>query len=171
MLKSSSSEIIVIIRLSHRLGRKIGVQPTQTLLLHSNPFADWSANLFTAEKTQYIILTNTESLYSVMTFGRGITNDGKFIEKMTSVLGEFLRVDELAFIWQKLISPEITSVRFSKSLNRSVTGSMNEIVRCAKYLFIIREMSPFDVSIDLNEMPMSMIEHTFPRDEFRSQTL
>ena len=161
----------MIIRLSHKLGRKIGVQPMQSLPLHSNPFADWSAHLFTAEKTQYIILTNTTSLYSVMTFGRGITNDGKFLGRMTGVLGEFLRNDGLAFIWQRLISPETASIRFSKSYNRVVTGSINEIVRCAKYLLIIREMSPFEVSNDLNEMPMSMIEHVFPRDEFRSQTL
>lgn len=161
----------MIIRLSQKLGKKIGVQPTQTLLLHSNPFADWSAHLFTADRTQYIILTNTTSLYSVMTFGRGITNDGKFLGRMTGVLGEFLRDDGFNFIWERLISPDITSVRFSKSYNRVVTGSINEIVRCAKYLLIIREMSPFEVSNDLNEMPMSMIEHVFPRDEFRSQTL
>ena len=161
----------MIVRLSHKLGSKIGVQPAQSLPLHSNPFADWSAHLFTAEKTQYIILMNTTSLYSVMTFGRGITNDGKFLGRMTGVLGEFLRDDGLALIWQRLISPETASIRFSKSYNRAVTGSMNEIVRCAKYLLIIREMSPFEVSSDLNEMPMSMIEHVFPRDEFRSQTL
>jgi hypothetical protein len=161
----------MIIRLSHKLGRKIGVQPMQTLLLHSNPFADWSAHLFTVERAQYIILTNTTSLYSVITFGRGITNDGEFIGRMTSVLGEFLRDDGLAFIWQRLISPETTSVRFSKSLNRSVTGSINEMIQCAKYLLINRDMSPFEVSNDLNEMPMSMIEHVVPRDEFISQTL
>lgn len=161
----------MIIRLSQKLGRKIGVQPAQSLPLHSNPFADWSAHLFTAERAQYIILTNTTSLYSVMTFGRGITNDGKFLGRMIGVLGEFLRDDGFNFIWERLISPETTSVHFSKNYNRSVTGSMNEMIQCAKYLLIEREMSPFDVSSDLNGMPMSMIEHVCPRDEFSSQTL
>ncbi len=99
VLSSTSSGTIMIIRLSHQLGKKIGVKTTQSFPLHSNPFADWSAHLFTADRTQYIIMVNTTSLYSVMTFGRGITNDSKFLGRMTSVLGEFLRDDGFTFIW------------------------------------------------------------------------
>ena len=161
----------MLIRLSHRLSRKIGVKPTQLLPLHSNPFADWSANLFTVERVQYIIMTNTTSLYSVMTFGQGITNAGKFFKKITYVLSELLLNDGFNFIWERLILPETVSIHFSRSYNRAVIGSMNEIVRCAKYLFAYRDMSPLKVSSELNEMPMSMIEHIFPIDEFRSQTL
>ena len=42
-------------------------------------FADWSAHLFTAERTQYILISNTASLYSMVMFGRGITDDCRFI--------------------------------------------------------------------------------------------
>jgi hypothetical protein len=31
--------------------------------LDENPYADWSCHLFTADRTQYIILSNTASLY------------------------------------------------------------------------------------------------------------
>ena len=161
----------MIIRLSHRLGSKIGVKPTQSIPLHSNPFADWSAHLFNVERIQYIIMVNTISLYSVMTFGKGITDEDKLFERMIDALKELLQKDEFHFIWERLILPETTSVRFSKSYNRAVIGSMNDMIRCAKYLLMYRRMSPLEISSDLNEMPMSMIEHIFPIDEFRSQTL
>ncbi len=114
-------------------------------------------------------MVNTTSLYSVMTYGRGITKDSRFLDRMTGVLEEFLRDDGFAFIWERIISPETASIRFSKSLSRSVTGSMNNMIRAAKYLLINREMAPYEVAIDLNGMIMSMIEHRFPRVEFRMQ--
>ena len=44
--------------------------------LDGNPFADWSANLFVADRTQYILLSNTRPFYSTVMYGKGITNDG-----------------------------------------------------------------------------------------------
>jgi hypothetical protein len=46
------------------------------LPLDGNPFADWSANLFVADRTKYILLSNTRSFYSTVMYGKGITNDG-----------------------------------------------------------------------------------------------
>ncbi len=140
--------------------------------MHTNPYADWSANLFTAKRIQYIILTNTTSLYSILTLGRGITNEYEFAGRLKTVLEEQLRAAGFAFVWDRLISPEFSSgFRFSKSYSRSVTGSMNDMIHCAKFMLVEGESSPFDVSNELNWMPMSMIEHVFPDDEFRSQTL
>jgi hypothetical protein len=44
----------MIIRVSAKLGKKIHVMPTQSLSLDANPFADWSAHIFTADRTQYM---------------------------------------------------------------------------------------------------------------------
>jgi uncharacterized protein DUF6933 len=45
------------------LGKKIHLAPARWLPADANPFADWSAHLFTAERVQYLMLTNTASLY------------------------------------------------------------------------------------------------------------
>jgi len=70
----------MIFRLSQKLAQKIEEAPKVCFPLDPNPFADWSATVFTADRAQYILLTNTPSLYSVVTFGRGVTHDGQFLE-------------------------------------------------------------------------------------------
>ena len=158
----------MIFRITAKLGKKIGILPSRLLPPDSNPFADWSAHLFTAERVQYILITNTSSLYSMVMYGKGITNDSKFLQRVMSNISEFMRDDGHEFIYQRLIAPETSHVSFSKALNRSVTGSMNDLVFHAKVHLIESEMSPYDVSFQLNEMPMSFLKYEHPQEAFRA---
>ena len=54
----------MIFRLSQKLCTKIDAGKLRHMPLDENPYADWSCHLFTADRTQYIILCNTASLYS-----------------------------------------------------------------------------------------------------------
>ena len=65
----------MILRLSSKLATKIKVTPKAVLPLEANLLADWSGHLFTADRTQYLVLTNTASLYSAIAYARGMTND------------------------------------------------------------------------------------------------
>jgi hypothetical protein len=158
----------MIVRLSAKLGKKIHLTPPKSLPADENAFADWSTHLFTADRTQYILITNTASLYSMVMFGKGITDDCRFLDRMTSYMGEFIRDDGFAFIYERLIIPSMERVSFSKALNRSVTGSMNDLVFMAKTRLVEREVSPYDVSFWLNEVPMSYIQMRSPKDAFQS---
>lgn len=60
----------MIFRLSQKLATKLKEGNLPTVPLDSNPYADWSAHLFTADRTQYIIVTNTKALYSVVMYGK-----------------------------------------------------------------------------------------------------
>jgi len=135
--------------------------------IHDNLYADWSARLFTADRAQYILLTHTTSLYSVVIFARGITHDGLFIERALGNIREFMEVDGLGLIYTNFIAPATGSVRFCKALNRSVTGSMNELQAEAKMFLETDEYSPFDVGFKLNGMPLSAIDHSVPREAIK----
>lgn len=87
----------MIFQLSTKYAAKLKVTPTKMLPLDPNPFADWSAHLFTADRTQFVIVTNTASLCSTVYYGRGIPNDSHFIERALSSLHEFKEDDGLAF--------------------------------------------------------------------------
>ncbi len=63
------------------------------------------------------------------------------------------------------------TVRFSKALNRSVTGSMNDLVYHAKMWVTEGGSSPFDASCKLNEMPMSSLSYQNPREVFKALKL
>lgn len=158
----------VIVRLSAKLGKKLGESPSESLPAHPNPFADWSAHLFTADRTQYTLICNTPSLYSMVMFGRGITDHCTFLDGLTSYMREFLKDDGHAFIYRSVIAPETGEVSFCKPLSRAIIGSMNELVYLAKCHLIEDEMAPYQVGLRLNETPMSVLGYDNPRIAFRA---
>src|SRR4029077_11264543 len=114
----------MIIRLTQKPCTKIKAGSLKTLPLDDNPCADWTAHLFVADRTQYIILSNTKSLYSTVMYGKGITNDSHFIKRALSSIREIIQDDGQEFVYRRFIAPASESVRFAKALDRSVTGSM-----------------------------------------------
>ena len=163
----------MIFRLSHKLNAKVKAGVLRALPLHENPLADWSAHLFVAGRTQYLLLSNTRSLYSTVLYGKGVTTDSHFIERALGGIREFTEADGQAFAYRRFIVPATASVRFAKALDRSVTGSMNDLIKHATYWLAEGDQSPFDVGFRLNEIPMSALAsggsaYGKPRDAFRA---
>jgi len=159
----------MIFRIAQTLGKKIKVAPAEIVPPDPNPFADWSARLFTADRKQFVILTNTHSLYSVVMPGRGVASGAAFSDRAVECIEEFTATDGLEFIYRRFVEPDTETIRFSKALNRSVTGSMNDLVYHAQVWLIELGLSTLAVSFRLNEMPMSAINYRFPREVFTSQ--
>ena len=158
----------MIVRLSQKLATKLRVRVSQALPADPNPLADWSANAFTADRTGYIILTNTASLYSTVMYARGASSDGQFLARALSCLHEFMADDGQEFVYQRFVAPTTATVNFSKALNRSVTGSMNDLVFHAKFQLVERDHSPHEVSFLLNDVPFSSLDYQKPREVFCS---
>ncbi|MDD5476131.1 MAG: hypothetical protein PHU03_06415, partial [Syntrophales bacterium] len=55
---------------------------------------------------------------------------------------------------------------FSKPLNRSVTGSMNNLIMMAQCYLEDGDISPYDLSFKLNGVIMSYIHYDSPREAF-----
>jgi hypothetical protein len=162
---------VMIFRLSQRLKARIRAGRVSQLPRDENPCADWSARLFTADRTQYILLSHTASLYSVVMFARGITHDALFIHRALDSIREFMACDGLGLLHANFIAPASAAVRFGKALNRSVTGSMNELQAIARLHLQSGECSPFEVGFKLNEIPLSAVavggsHYATPREAF-----
>jgi hypothetical protein len=147
----------MIFRLSQKLAKKIKEGNLPSLPLDENPYADWSAHLFTADRAKYIIVANTKALYSVVMYGKGITDGGLFIDRALSCIREFMDDDGRTFIHQRFVAAAIGNVRFGKALDRSVTGSINELVKFAKVWLEEGEISPHDVGFKLNDVLLSAL--------------
>jgi len=161
----------MIFRLSHKLGAKIKAGILPTLPLDQNPLADWSAHLFVANRVQYILLSNTKSLYSLVLPGKGITTTSRFIDDALSSMREFMEADGFEFAFGKLIAPACGSVQFAMALDRSVTGSISEMIYDAACYLEEGRLSLFRISARLNERPMSALnpkrnQYGFPREVF-----
>ncbi len=165
----------MILRLSQKLNTKVRAGTLKTMPLDDNPYADWSCHLFTAERTQYILVSNTKSLYSCVLYGAGITNDNVLIQRVLSSLREFMEDDQLPFLYQRLVAPSSGMVCFASALNRSVIGSMNELVHEAVYRLETEEISPHELGFHLNGTLRSAIstgstKYGDPRTTFRAMT-
>ena len=164
----------MIFRLSQKLATKLKAGPLSSQPLDENPYADWSAHLFTASRTQYIILSNTKSLYTVVLYGKGATTTSQFSERALGSIRDFMNDDGLAFIYQRFVAPGSGSIRFGKALDRSVTGSMNELIKFAKLWLGEGGVSPQDVGFRLNDILLSALARSKsdfywkPREAFTS---
>jgi hypothetical protein len=163
----------MIFRLSQKLSHKIKAETLATLPLDENPFADWSAGLFLVGRPQYILVTNTKSLYSTVLPAKGVTDEKTFIERALSSIQEFMDADGQEGVYEGLVAPVSGSVRLSKALNRSVTGSMNDMTRHAAYWLAAGDISPSEIGSRLKEIPMSALKHDgstygFPRGAFKA---
>ena len=90
-----------------------------------------------------------------------------------SSIRECLDAAGQAAAYQRFIAPASRSVRFAKALNRSVTGSINDMARHAAYWLAAEELAPVEVGSRLNTIPMSALKHEgspygFPRDVFKA---
>ena len=171
--KTLTDKVAMIFRLSQKLSTKLKEGRLPAMPLDDDPFADWSAHLFVADRAQYILLSNTRSLYSTVLYGKGVTTDSHFIERALGGIREFTEADGLAFAYRRFIAPAAASVRFAKALDRSVTGSMNDLTKHAAYWLAEGDQSPFDVGFRLNDIPMSMLAsggsaYGKPREAFRA---
>lgn len=162
----------MIIRLSMKLASKIKAGKLDELPMDENPLADWSATIFTANRSQYILLCNTKTIYCCLMYGKGISNDCIFIERALSTIREFMEDHGNLGMYQQKIAPATASVRFAKALNRSVIGCMNDHVFGAK-IFLDLELSNPDIASKLNETPMSSLidakgrKYASPKEAFK----
>jgi len=157
----------MIFRLTQKLAKKFKLPPLPAQPECQNPFIDWTTHLFRAERSQYIIVTNTASLYSLVMYGRGITDDNEFIQRTFSFMRELMAADGCEFIYQRLIAPHTTRLSLAKATNRHVIGSMNELIFEAKLYLTERQLSPFETSHQINETLMSYLGYNSPKEAFR----
>lgn len=135
----------MIIRLTEKLGKKIGIKPISTVVLHDNHFADWTGHLFCANRVQYIIVSNTDTLYSLLIRGKGINNCDLLIANVCAIMEEVMKTDGLQDGYENHVKPYLREVTFAKTLNRSVTGSMNDLIYQSK------------ISLECFDLPMCKI--------------
>jgi hypothetical protein len=131
------------------------------------PLLDWNAHLFTVQRTQYILATNTASLYSLVMPGQGITNARQFIQSFSAGLHDFLagqgHPPEAAMV---LPSPDLDA-SFAKINDRRILGSMNDLIFQSKFRLAEGQQTLFTVSYYLNETPLSYLKYRSPKTAFQ----
>ena len=158
----------MIFRISAKLRKKIHFDYDQSLPLSANLLLDWSADLFTADRTQYILITNTTSLYSIVIYGKGVTDETRFFRDTSAAMRDVMKSDGFSSVFENAIGPAFYPVALAKRENRGVIGSMNDLIFQARLRLVEQEISPYDTSFFLNGTLMSYIDYRKPREAFRN---
>jgi hypothetical protein len=104
-------------------------------------------------------------------YGRGIADDFTFTNRVTEHMGQYIREDGYELIYERIIAPSMRTIEISKALNRSVTGSMNDLEIQAKTILCGGTVSPWDVSDKLNGIPFSYLKYNRPKDMFKEMSI
>lgn len=159
----------MILRLPQTLNARLGGGPLAASASHANPLLDWSVRAFVAGAEEYVLLSNTRSLYSLVLDGVPGETRTQLAERVAGAVGTILDgTGRLAGVCNEL-APE--SVRFAKALDRSVTGSMNELVAYAEVLLAGGDLSVPEVGVRLNDFLLSALarageKYSTPRAAF-----
>jgi len=156
----------MLIRFTQKLSKKLKIGSLTKVEDDPGPFLEWYAHIFTANRVQYLLITEARSLLSVVLYGRGITDDTIFIRSWLSFLRDYLSDKGKAFVFRNIIGPRTNQFTYSKTVSRSVLGSMNDMASVSKSMLQIRDMSPWDLAQMTNETPFKAIGYKTPLDAF-----
>lgn len=150
--------------LARRLGIAVPAKPPPV----ANRVADWCAHEFRARRFKYLIFVNTASLYPVVTFARGVTDDHELITRLVETLKLNFEGTELEFQYQRRIAPELAEVQWAPIPDRSIMGSMNELIAMAKDHLEERDEAPVELGRWLGQSPLSALgmdspDRVFPK--------
>ena len=163
----------MIFRFSQPLKARVKAGTLVALPLHENPLLDWSAHLFPVGRRRFILLSNTGSLLSAVVPGQGVTSMKSFRECAIDGIRTCLTALGYESISRTVIPANSDPVRYAKTLNRSVSGSMNELVRQAELWLVEGELTLPEVGDRLNDTLLSALaaggSHGYgkPREAFR----
>ena len=158
----------MILRPSQKLNARIKGGTLGVLPRHENPLLDWSAHVFAVGCAEYVLLSNTTSLYSAVLDAAAIRDAARFTEQVLAVIQAVL--EGAGRLPDERLTP-VETVRFAKSLDRSVTGSMNELITHAVACLADGDLPVADVGVRLNDILLSALaggsnKYGRPRDAF-----
>jgi hypothetical protein len=123
----------MIIRLSKALARKVKLRELVAVQAHENALLDWSLQMFVFERRQHVIFCNTTTLYSAVFLASGLTTPHALAVAGVTAITEQLEWDHLLDAYQSRCPTRPQEITYGASLNKRVTGSINEQILRATY--------------------------------------
>ena len=144
----------MVFRLTKKLAEKLhlGKLPrTETPGVGST----WHANLLRASGVQYIVLTESLTLYSILILGRGIIDGTAFATIARQMVGAKFEVEGWSHLLGNRVAFDTGEPIFLAAQDRSVIASISEISRMAKFAIEGHERSLDTHTNWINQVPYS----------------
>jgi len=163
---------MAIIRCTAKLLNDLKFKPTNAPDQPAG-LCDWHANLLRLNHKKYVIFTNDLTLYSLLMRWDKTPSSADFLERfrlglVTSLVREGLVESQLEYFLK-----EHEQITITKTNNRSVLGSMNDLIFQIKSMIQLGN-APTDVDLSeitrqLNRIPMGAINYKVSIDELKQR--
>ena len=155
---------MAILRCTQKLLSELKLKPADSKEKHSD-LSSWHANLLRIDRRKCVLFTHDTTLYSFFVPGLKKPDFKDFREVFRQNLFKSLMAENFSQKHIEIFLDDIREIEISKTNNRSVLGSMNDLtfqVRCQ-----IADEGGIEIADitklihDLNRIPMSAIEETY----------
>ncbi len=140
-----------ILRLTPTCSQKIYGAKLPSHPLTKNPFLDWHAHMFTNQGAHIILTVNTHSFLTVAINASDVYNIKEYRGRMEFMFRELLGELEAGDIFEKILLPNLGKIKIGKAENKKMVNMLNELVQSAKKILEFENMSPYELSVKLNE--------------------
>lgn len=161
---------MAIMRCTAKLLSELSVKPTKVPDQTSSLY-DWHANLLWLDRKKYVLFTNDQTLYSLLVHWAKTPRSADFLERFRLGLFKSLVSEGLAEARLEYFLNEYARATITKTNNRSVLGSMNDLTFQIKSMIHVRDgladTDLSEISRQLNRIPMGAIKYKVSIDELK----
>jgi len=161
---------MAIIKCTAKLLKEIGIIPTN-IPDQPTSICDWHANLLWVNRRKYVLFTNELTLYSFLIYWNKTPRSADFLERFRLGLFRSLLNEELTDAQFEYFLTGHAQAIITKTNNRSVLGSMNDLTLQIKYMLSVSaglsDAGLSEINRHLNRIPMGAIQYKISIDELR----
>lgn len=158
---------MLTLRPTKKLARQLGIQiPTVPPAVPSR-IADWCVHTFLLGNDHWLVFCNTASLYPVFAGGRGVTDGESLARRVGGMVPTVLQANRLTQ-QAGIFTAALTDFQWAPIPDRSVLGSISEMIYLADPWFDDAGLTPAVLSKKLGNAPMSALGMNSPARAFAS---
>ena len=174
MFKINGLKIMAQIQCTQKLLKELKVKPEE-IQPELSSLANWYANLLLIDRRKCVLLTHQSTLYSVFIPGLKKPDFIHFPEVIGQNIFENLLQEDIPQEQLELVLDEFQTISYTKTSNRSVLGSMNDLafqLNCRVSADGgLNNIDIYEVNHYLNQTPMSAIKDTYPIEALKKLLL
>lgn len=156
----------MVVHFTEKLRKKLHLPGLSGVDVVAGKHLRWYGNVFTAQRAEYILTTNASSLLSVVMHGGGISDASTYVRRFLIELEAYLEDLGLSDILDRVIAPSTREIVLAKTTDRSVLGSMNDMVHICKHRLTHEVPNLGRLAKELNETPFKANGYRYPREVF-----
>ena len=162
---------MAIIGCTKKLLSELKEKPAEIQQIPSE-LSGWHANLFRVDRRKCILFTHDKTLYSLFIPGLLKTHFQNIIEVFSQNLFKSLLSENLTQNLIELVLDDISKIKITKTNNRSVLGSMNDLIFHIKFVIAqnggLMNTDIFELNHNLNRIPMGAIAMDYSIDALKN---